>query len=172
MRNVDSKRYYAGYFYGQFLLDLKLSGSSLNDYDSSQVTVNVLSSVSPIPAPSIHKAIFSDSGGFIVIQFDSATNFAGVSTPFWPCSSLFEFSDAATTQCTWINATFAQVCLFIWKYLFYIYSLHNLIYVQDKFIWTCNHKLNNTGFCYWLCRVFAQRKYYSVTKNITSQLSY
>lgn len=121
LRNVDSKRHYAGYFFGQFLLDLKLSGSSLNDYDSSQVTVNVLSAVSPIPAPSIHKAIFSDSGGFIVIQFDSTTNFAGVSTSFWPCSSLFEFSDAATTQCTWINATFAQVYLFITKrYILYL----------------------------------------------------
>ena len=68
----------------------------------------MLSSFTPPPAPVLKKAIFSDTGGYVVILFDSATNKAGLSSPLWPCNNLFEFESSALTNCVWLNSSAVQ----------------------------------------------------------------
>lgn len=90
----------------EFVIVLQLSGSSRNEYTSQRIPITVLNSFTPPPAPMLRGAMFSDSGGYVVILFDSATNKAGLSSGVaWPCSSLFNFDKAILTQCVWLNST-------------------------------------------------------------------
>ena len=82
---------------GNFQVQLALSGAASGNYTSTSAVVNILSQDQPLPAPKLMECVFSDSGGSIVITFDSATDLGGIMTATWPCSQMFTFkgSDVA-----------------------------------------------------------------------------
>jgi hypothetical protein len=101
---------------GSYVISLKVSGRSMSQYYSNDVTtvVQILSSASPIPAPILVSSIFSESGHSVLINFNSATNRGGILNVSWPCSLLFKFRAASSTTCSWVNssaivATFGSV---------------------------------------------------------------
>lgn len=80
-------------------------GRSAFQYTSFNTTIQMLSTVSKIPAPKLLSSRFSDSGQAVVISFDSPSDLGGIKTTTWPCSSLFSFTSAASTSCSWVNAS-------------------------------------------------------------------
>lgn len=104
-RDSDSPTKLRGVFYistqssvsGNFQLQLVVSGATSMNYTSASAVVSILSLDQPLPAPVLMQCIFSDSGGSIVIIFDSATDLGGIITATWPCSLMFTFkgSDVA-----------------------------------------------------------------------------
>jgi hypothetical protein len=95
---------------GNYKIFLRASGLSSSQYVlPSSVTVSVLSSLDPNPAPEMVKAKFGDSGSAAWIEFDVATDFAGISSSTWACSKLFSFTSVEYSTCKWINTTFVRI---------------------------------------------------------------
>ena len=103
----------AGHFYlsakssvsGSYTIVVKISGASAFQFNGQSVSVEVLSSISKIPAPSLLSSQFSDSGQEVLMTFNKPTDSAGISAAIWPCNSLFGFIGAAITSCKWVNAS-------------------------------------------------------------------
>ena len=94
---------------GTYKISFTVTGSSAAQYASDSVEVQVLSSSSPTPAPVMISSQFSNSGQAVLITFDSETDSGGINDVIWPCSSLFSFSSATGTFCTWTNTTTVSV---------------------------------------------------------------
>lgn len=95
---------------GTLRVSLRVSGPSASQYFTpSNITVSLLSTFSPPPAPTLRSSYFSNSGTSIFIRFDSNTDLAGksVSSAF-PCSDLFSFPSASSTSCVWSNNTHVE----------------------------------------------------------------
>lgn len=89
-------------------LGLSTSGASAAEYylNVSRTFSVVANLQSSFPAPALSSALFADSGVSLYISFDSATNRAGAtSSSGFTCSSLFNFTGAYTSSCSWINST-------------------------------------------------------------------
>ena len=103
----------AGQFYlsagrsisGSYTVKLILSGPSATQFTGPNLSVEVLSSISQLPAPSMLSSKFSDSGQEVVITFNKPTDSARIKAATWPCSGLFSFVGAAITSCKWVNAS-------------------------------------------------------------------
>ena len=85
-------------------ISLLLDGTNPRHYTSPSTTVQLLSKISALPAPTIISSQFADSGDFFLIKFDAPTDEAGNTNVAWACSTLFTFSDASKMTCTWVNA--------------------------------------------------------------------
>jgi hypothetical protein len=95
---------------GSYNVSLTVTGTSAAQYTSGVSTlVQILSSSSPVPAPFMRSSRFSDSGQAVVVTFDSLTDQAGITTVSWPCSSLFIFTSASLTTCSWVNTSAVRV---------------------------------------------------------------
>ena len=91
---------------GTYSLSLSLSGDSAAEYNTSSVTVKMLSSYDMPATPTLKTLVFGDSGADAYLVFDSSTNLGGLSLSVqWTCTSLFYFSGANVTACTWLNST-------------------------------------------------------------------
>jgi REJ domain len=90
---------------GNCTIAFAVVGPSASQYKSYNTTIQMLSTVSKIPAPKLLSSRFADSGQAVVISFDSPTDMGGISTTTWPCSTLFSFISAASTSCSWVNAS-------------------------------------------------------------------
>jgi REJ domain len=90
---------------GNCTIAFAVVGPSASQFNSLNTTIQMLSTVSKIPAPKLLSSRFSDSGQAVVISFDSPTDMGGIATTTWPCSTLFSFTNAAGTTCSWVNAS-------------------------------------------------------------------
>jgi hypothetical protein len=90
---------------GTFKITLNASGASSSQFstDDAVATVTMISVADPVPAPSLLSAKFNDGGSSITIQFDSATNQASKTTTTWDCSTVFIFTGASNSICSWVN---------------------------------------------------------------------
>ena len=90
---------------GNCTIGFVAAGPSASQYTSYNTTIRMLSMVSKIPAPKLVSSRFTDSGQAVVISFDSPSDLGGIVTTTWPCSALFSFTSAASTLCSWVNAS-------------------------------------------------------------------
>ena len=90
---------------GTLTIMLSVTGLSSAQFYNTSSTVQVLSSYSLVPPPVMVSSQFSDSGQAVVITFDTLTDSAGIVSASWPCSSLFNFTGANFTTCTWTTAS-------------------------------------------------------------------
>ena len=86
-----------------------ISGRSALEYTSETYTVEILSSISKIPAPDMESCRFTDSGQYITIRFNSPTDNGGFVASEWPCSSFFSFINADKSTCSWIDSEAVSV---------------------------------------------------------------
>lgn len=95
---------------GTYRLQLSVSGDSSSQYSVTSTKTFSVVSTENTPAPSLASAIFSSGGGSVFITFDSSTNQASLSTgSTWKCNSLFSFTGASLSSCSWLNNTVVQV---------------------------------------------------------------
>lgn len=96
---------------GTYTIQLLRSGASADQYDDVAITVSILDSASAPPAPTMSTAKFANSGAYIEVTFDSATNKAGFASASFRCSNLFTFLGAESTTCSWTSASVARIQL-------------------------------------------------------------
>lgn len=87
---------------GHFKLSLRF-GTNSSHFDvvfpyGDSINISCPSSV--VQSPSISAAVFSSSGGSIIVSFTQNTNRAGLSSTF-PCSKLFFCQSCPTSNCVW-----------------------------------------------------------------------
>jgi len=88
---------------GIYYLDMKLSGTSANEYSSTYPKGKdiLVIGVDAEPAtPTVLSAKFDNDGSRVVVEFDSRTNRAGLSTRF-ACETLFTFPGSDDATCQW-----------------------------------------------------------------------
>ena len=83
---------------------LKLNGTNPLHYRASSTSVQLLSESSSALAPKMVSSRFSNGGEYFLITFDSLTDKAGFTNTSWSCNTLFTFSSADKSTCTWLNA--------------------------------------------------------------------
>ena len=95
---------------GSYVIDLMIQGSARAQYIrggstavKASTAVVVLSSSQPLPAPRLLGAMFANSGGYVVISFDTATDQAGILDNTWLCTRLFSFVGASVASCAWAD---------------------------------------------------------------------
>ena len=89
---------------GSYVIDLRVQGSASSQYfGGASTAVTVLSSSQPLPAPRLLSVIFANSGGYVVISFDTATDQGGISDNSWSCDRLFTFIGASIASCAWAD---------------------------------------------------------------------
>ena len=94
-----------GYFYfntassvsGDFIVSLVLTGPGSKNFTSTSTAVRLTSITGPLPAPKVIKCMFGNSGGFMMITFDTPTDLGGQTSSFFKCSLLISYpgSDVA-----------------------------------------------------------------------------
>ena len=94
---------------GTYTVGFQFSGTSRLQYSDRNITVQVLSSQHPLPAPIMISSQFSNSGQFVLITFSSPTNSPDTGDTTWACSALFAFVSASLATCTWTSATTVTV---------------------------------------------------------------
>ena len=94
---------------GTYTVGFTFGGSSRSQYSSNNITVQVLSSQLPLPAPIMVSSQFSNSGQFVLITFSSPTDSGNTVDVTWACSTLFAFVSASLATCTWTSATTVTV---------------------------------------------------------------
>jgi hypothetical protein len=77
-------------------------GSGFSNSSSSTLSLAVLSSAHPLPAPSLSTSVFSTDGSYLMVSFDSQTNMGGKKVTF-TCGLLFSFACASSSKCQWID---------------------------------------------------------------------
>jgi hypothetical protein len=124
---------------GIYSMYLSTKGIDEGQYDNSSViSIELLSSIAPLPPPKLMSARFSNSGSNVLITFNAATDQAGLVSSF-PCSSLFNFARASQSTCTWIDASTVSV-------LFGVF-LENEIYLIVGDAVFLHDTLNLRAFC-------------------------
>ena len=89
---------------GSYVIDLRVQGSASSQYfGRASTAVTVLSSSQPLPAPRLLGAVFANSGGYVMISFDTATDQAGILDNSWSCDRLFAFVGASLAACAWAD---------------------------------------------------------------------
>ena len=76
---------------------------------SRGIALSVLSQESPLPAPILSQAVFSNDASYVSITFDRNTNRGDLSSSTssgssFTCSSMFEFTCAESARCQWVDA--------------------------------------------------------------------
>lgn len=94
---------------GSYVLSLQITGSDskvVSSYNfEGGAKSTILSSESPLPAPNMTTAIFSDNGAQVIVLFDVPTDQAGISSASFRCSTLFTFTNATVSTCSFVNAS-------------------------------------------------------------------
>jgi len=96
------------YTEGTYSISLQVisSSGSISGYEvSSTASTGIISSSTPLPAPNMTLAIFSDSGAFVTILFSTATDQAGITTDTFLCSKLFSIGGL----CSFLNTSAVKV---------------------------------------------------------------
>lgn len=104
---------------GSYVLSFATTGSSTSEYYTSTSTLalptakayfQIVSSIDPLPAPSIVSIRFSDTGAYFLVIYSGATDQAGYILPsdYFPCSKLLTFVGASQVTCSWLNATYLR----------------------------------------------------------------
>lgn len=97
---------------GSYSVRLEFSGTSSSEFSTSSSVSFSLVSSSTVPAPRLSSIVFSNSGAYAYIVFDSATDLAGYSLQTsWTCNGLFSFSGASESSCLWLNVTTVEATL-------------------------------------------------------------
>ena len=96
---------------GVYTIGFTFNGLSKSQYSNRNMTVQILSSLSQLPAPMMISSQFSDSGQLVVITFDSPTDSASIASATWPCSALFAFTGAPLATCTWSTSSTVNVII-------------------------------------------------------------
>ena len=95
---------------GSYYLSTVLYGPSSLDYHASfdSNVFDVREQFEKPMIPSIVKALFADSGSYILVIFDSPTDLGGSSTSF-QCSMLFQFTGVSQSKCTWNDLSSVKI---------------------------------------------------------------
>eukprot|EP01033_Poteriospumella_lacustris_P012062 gene12063-8618_t len=94
---------------GEYTVAVRLSGANAAEYAvSATVQLTVVSSQSPLPAPTIASAAFASDGSFATVAFSGPSDLGGLPTVF-VCARLFAFRCADTSTCTWVDAATVRV---------------------------------------------------------------
>ena len=89
---------------GSYVIRLRVQGSaSAQYYGGVSTAVTILSSSQPLPSPRFLGGMFANSGGYVVISFDTATDQAGIVDNTWSCDRLFSFIGASLASCAWAD---------------------------------------------------------------------
>jgi hypothetical protein len=95
-----------------YTIGLSLTGSSAGEYEApTDRTLTVLATSTPLPAPSLVSALFSDTGASIIVTFSESTDFARITTTSFTCSDLLAYAGANTSSCTWTSDTVVTASL-------------------------------------------------------------
>ena len=94
---------------GSFQVQLAISGVNYKNYVSTSVAVSILSLNQPLPAPQLVSCFFSDSGGSIIVTFDSATDLGGITAATWSCSLMFTFT--GSNSAIWYVPSLIAACV-------------------------------------------------------------
>ncbi len=103
---------------GSYGVRLRLSGHDVSKYavvysglsatiDTSSnqgLLLQVQGVDTPLPAPSLSKAIFANDGSSITVTFDAETNRGGTLSSF-VCSNILDFACASSSKCQWQDAS-------------------------------------------------------------------
>jgi REJ domain len=87
---------------------LTYSGLDAPLYSTPVANSQFTSLASPLPAPKLESAQFTDSGQEVIITFDSSTDRAGRNGT-WTCDTLFSFKSAPLSTCTWLSPSTVSV---------------------------------------------------------------
>lgn len=91
---------------GEFTIAFNVSGGDAELYPTTNASLQLVHYSAPsIPAVTINRAIFADSGLSVYIVFSAETNQTLEMNATWPCSNLFVFRAANSTTCSWLNST-------------------------------------------------------------------
>jgi len=78
-------------------------GGNGANFANVSTTTSVINTATIKPTPTLLSAIFTETGGSMVLTFDSATNRAGITTTTFPCTDLLSFIGADSTTCSWTS---------------------------------------------------------------------
>jgi hypothetical protein len=124
---------------GTYAMFLSTKGTDGGQYeDSTVISIVLLASTTPLPAPILLSSRFSDSGHNVLLTFNVATDQAGLSGSF-PCSSLFAFARAGQSTCSWMGSSSVRVSFGVFE--------ENVTYLAVMDSVLLHAKLNLRAFC-------------------------
>lgn len=131
---------------GEYTASFILSGPSSELYSvvSGRLDIKVVEATAIPDVPVILTAAFSDSGGTVLVSFDSNTNRgsgAGALSNFFECSTLLAFVGSDTSQCQWSSDSTVIVYPSV-----FVYPGNQVSVVNDTIRAKCPTALN-TSVC-------------------------
>jgi hypothetical protein len=91
---------------GTYTASLVIDGPSASEYEAdSGVAFTVLSTSSPLLAPSLESVRFGNSGANMFIVFRGETDFGRLAAATFTCTELFDFAGANRSSCSWLDTT-------------------------------------------------------------------
>lgn len=93
---------------GTFKVVYNATGPGAKEFSTSETSFTLLSNNQVPPPPVLSRAIFSNSGQFATITFDSPTD-RGQLTEIFTCSVLFTFVGSNQSKCFWTSTSSLRV---------------------------------------------------------------
>jgi hypothetical protein len=91
---------------GTYTASLVFDGTSANEFTvGDAVQFTTLSASSPLLAPSLSSAQFSNNGASLFMIFGDETDYGRLEDTAFVCGELFEFIGANLSSCIWLNLT-------------------------------------------------------------------
>ena len=94
---------------GAYSIQTALRGASAGqfavEYFQNLTVLEVLSLEVEPPAPRLSAAVFSNTGSYLALTFDSSTNRGAISASNFACSVIFDFPNANLSTCKWTSDT-------------------------------------------------------------------
>ena len=88
----------------EYTIVYSIGGSQVSS--EKGVRLSVLPQESPLPAPVLSQATFSNDGSYISVSFDKSTNRADMAIgSSFLCSRLFDFNCAESARCQWLDSS-------------------------------------------------------------------
>ena len=101
-----------GFQPSQYRLNLRISGSSANEYYTDSAIFTLIDIfTNNLPSPELMSASFSNNGAFVLVVFNSPTDEGGIMASSWPCDELLDFRLANISTCAWLNSTSVQITM-------------------------------------------------------------
>jgi hypothetical protein len=95
---------------GLFNVILNVSGPDIHHYSPpATIAIDIMASNSPSLPPNPSLCIFDDSGTFVSLTFDRATDLGSISASTWTCSKLLTFPGVYSATCSWVNSSALKI---------------------------------------------------------------
>jgi hypothetical protein len=92
---------------GIFNIQLFVSGSS--SYSNTSTTVQLISTLGPLPAPTVTSVLFADNAVSVFVLFDVSTDQGGFNSTSFACSNILTFVNATISFCSWVNSSAIRI---------------------------------------------------------------